>query len=296
MINFQFEGIGTLWNIEIFDDIEENEKLKSEISSIIKNFEEDYTRFTDTSFIGKLNQSKSLEDFPAELYDIITYSEKISFASHGFFDISFGKVLEEIGYDKELTFKPRPNINFKPKGIKTLSKSRIEIFEDTSLDLGGIGKGWLIDKITDYFKKNNLKYFIINGGGDIFATTNKNNSFECTLENPFDIQESIGSISIENESIACSSPNRRSWIDSTSGKKYSHLILKDGGLTNEKKVAVFTQAKTATLADVLSTAIFVSPIEVVENIYKQFEVEFMIVFEDNTYFKTEKYKGELFKK
>jgi thiamine biosynthesis lipoprotein len=295
--DFSFDALATKWWIKIYDKKVDLEQIFNQIETLSKDFEKSYSRFLDESYISKLNRNKSLSHFPHELYQILVYSENIRQKSAGLFNVAVGGILENLGYDKNYSFSLKQDIEsisvLDDSSFETLDENLIQIRPDAKIDLGGIGKGWLIDKIAKFLSDFDIKYFSINGGGDIYATTDQDNPISFVLEHPKDFTQKIGSISIANQGIACSAPNRRMWIDQQSDQTFHHLIDIQNSNSAMGKLAVFTQGKNATIADVMSTVIFVAKNEEIEDLAKLFEVEFLIIFPDLSFVKSLGYKGIL---
>ncbi len=304
----KFQAIGTHWWIEFFDDINESEfqGLSKKILDCVSKFENDYSRFKDTSIISKLNHLGELKDPPEELLQMIELGETTKKITNGHFNIAVGKVLEDIGYDKNYSFESKfeskidQQVNqdqtYTPIDTSAVvfSKERIKLSKNIHIDLGGIGKGFLIDKIKNLIKAEGIKYFFINAGGDIYATSDHTNEIEFYLENPFDLDEMIGKIKIMNQSIASSSPTRRRWKDKKTQKVQHHLIDMVTKKTADDAAGVYTLGKTATDCDLASTALFVSPKELYGQIAKHFNIEYLVVFQNKSYLKSENYTAQLF--
>lgn len=287
-MSFEFEAIGTHWWITIEDDISATNKQKAftELEQIAKQFEKDYSRFIPESFIGRLNQEKHLEDFPPELYDMLQYSANISHITDGHFSAAVGGTLASLGYDENYSFTKSGKVL--PGYILRLDKDKIELSNDARVDLGGIGKGWLIDKLARHLKEKNIHFFCVNGGGDIFATTHKDGTaWEFFLENPRDKEEVIGTIQVKHAAIACSSPSRRQWKDKNTGESLHHLIDQKSKLPVTSIKMVFTYGKDALSADTASTALFVSPPVFWDRIQEVCEVNYLIFTEAGTIYQTE---------
>ena len=107
---------------------------------------------------------------------------------------------------------------------KRLNPEEIALRSNFKIDLGGLGKGFLIDKIAKELQVVGVKYFSINGGGDIYATSDYEEPLTFELEHPQNQKMSIGQIKIKNLGLACSAPNRRQWKDKISGEFNHHLI------------------------------------------------------------------------
>ncbi len=178
----------------------------------------------------------------------------------------------KINYPK--TFEISPNKDF------------IKLNPNKKIDLGGLGKGYLVDKIVLFLQSKNLKNFSINAGGDIFNT----NLRQFYLQSPKFENIFVGEIQIQNSAITASNSLYRNWLKN--GKKQSHLIQKSH--FDNQIAGVYVQAKNCLLADCLSTALFVSPPEIQLNLYQKLDFEFMLIFKDETFFKSNNYMGKVY--
>jgi ApbE family len=221
----KYQGLGTLWWVQVFDEIEE--ETRNEIADFLKkmivNFDDKHSRFKPkTSLLFK----KEIND--SDLLEMLAIGERAKKNSLGLFDLKTSNLLVNSGYGSEKT--------------------------NSNIDLGGVGKGFLIDKIRHILlKKFMLTDFIINGGGDIFVQTEKENGREIILENPFEPGISMGSISLKNQALCASSNQKRIWkINEIS---HSHILnLKQPQPSKiSSPRASFVIANSATEADILAT-------------------------------------------
>lgn len=233
-MNFKYilnnhSALGTYFWVEVFEDLPNEilNEIKEYLEKEIFIFESLYSRFKKDSLITKLNDQRFLENPPKDLLDMICISSDIAQITNNTFNLCLGTVLESSGYDRELSFEERDGF------IEVLPMSQvIKIFDNQifltnnhNLDLGGIGKGFLIDKLAKILiDKFHLRYFLINGGGDIYVTSNNENPVEINLQNPLNEDEFIGSIFLKNQSICGSSPHKRKWIGNKTQKEYSHIV------------------------------------------------------------------------
>jgi len=296
-LDYTFEALATKWWIKVYDNYEQIDQIFTQIEALANEFEKSYSRFLDDSYVSKLNRDKKLQNFPKELFEILIYSEDIRQKSNGLFNVAVGGILENLGYDKSYSFSLKQGIKSihvsENSSFEVLNESIIQIKSGVKVDLGGIGKGWLIDKIAKFLTDSNIKYFSINGGGDIYASTDFDNPISFVLEHPQDFTQKIGSIAIKNQGIACSAPNRRMWKDQQTDQTFHHLIDIKNSNSTLGKLAVFTQGKNATIADVMSTTLFVAKNSEVEALAKLFEVEFLIIFPDLSFVRSIGYQGQM---
>ncbi len=290
---FELEGIGTHWWFTVYDLSQEQVgEVKKETESLLVDFERAYSRFKAESLIGILNTTKSLEHFPRELYDMLYLCEELKKVSDGNFTALSGLMQENNGYDAGYSFESKGLPIARNPSFTTLTMDRIEIPDNAKVDLGGIGKGWLIEKFKLLFLSKGVQHYVINGGGDMQIRTELPETLY--LENPFSMDEAIGEIQIHEGAIACSSPSKRNWKDKKTGTLKHHLISGHTGESVSEKAAVFTSAASAVLADLASTAMFVSPIDVAPKIAEFLECHYLIVFADGTFVRSEGYPGVLY--
>ena len=186
--------------------------------------------------------------------------------------------LEEKGYGN--TVASPEKIIEGDSNIK-LENNKIILEGNKSIDLGGIGKGYLIDKLSNILqKKFGLKYFLINGGGDIYVTSDNEKEIELFLEHPTNKDQYINKIKIKNKSLCVSSSFKRVW--NKEGEEVNHFI----GEENVWAISYIVGGK-ATNADVFGTiaCILSSNENKIKSIYKDFDVEYMVINQ----------KGEVFK-
>lgn len=270
MIKFgPIEKLGTVWWFEFFDLKNENkEDVEKKLLEVMEKFENDYSRFRDISFVSLLNKKKKIENPSSEMQTIIKQSLDFFDLTDGVFNICVGDYLEMIGYDKDYNFGKKieklPEVP-DPKNVLSVSSEEIKIEGDYKIDFGGIGKGFLIDKLADVLKNEfGLNEFLINGGGDIYATEistgTEKKGIEISLKDP-NSDGFIGKVTLQNQGFAASSPNLRSWKGSD-GKTYSHIV------GSEKPQNTFIVAPSATEADVWATSLSIKPdLELPEGVF-----------------------------
>lgn len=250
------EAIGTHWWFEFFEPVKDITALKADLTQIMKEFEEKYSRFIDTSLVSTLNNNRVLLSNDLEFHDMLYIGIKLFEQTNGYFSFINGHIIEGLGYDKEYSFKQKKGTKLVPGKIEDLkiNGDEITISGESKVDFGGFGKGYLIDKLAGILKsKYQLKYFLINGGGDVYVTSNNDKPVEIVLENPEFNGEYIAKIAIKDGSLCASSQKKRTWKDPTTGKAFSH-IFNPKNVDFQPQYAVYTTGKNATYADAYSTA------------------------------------------
>ncbi len=245
---FTFEAIGTHFWIEIFDEIsnEELEATKGRLEFLSSVFNEQYSRFRADSWISILNRERTLKNPGAECRALLTYGKKLYLESQTTFNFLTGHIQEARGYDAGYSFTPNESI---PQTVCN-PLTDLEITEEKitlhcgNIDLGGYGKGWLIDKLKDDLIANGVKYFLINGGGDMFGTSLQGGeAISIYLEHPTEAGKFIMETKLQNQGFAASSPFKRQWKHGNT--THTHIVAKG----DVPELAVFVKAPTTTIAD-----------------------------------------------
>ena len=249
---FTFEAIGTHFWIEIFDEIsdEELEATKGRLELLSSLFNQEYSRFRPDSYVSTLNRERTLMNPSPECRALLTYGKELYLRTQGTFNILTGHILEARGYDATYSFTPADNLDTltaaNPLTDLIISESEITLTSG-NIDLGGYGKGYLIDRFAEDLLAHNLSYFLVNGGGDMFATSNGGQPISIYLEHPTNAGQYLVETTLFNQGFAASSPFKRQWSDKD--KTYTHIV-------SDKEVpllAAFTKARTAIDADAFAT-------------------------------------------
>lgn len=286
----KIEGLGTYWWFEFFDEITDFEEVENEILNELQTFEKTYSRFLENSQISTLNSQRYLQNPSQELIKLIQIGLDFYHKTDGYFNPILGGVLESLGYDKEYSFAPKNQAKIAdgdfakdlfqqvsdPKDFVVFESGKISFEGRGNWDLGGCGKGFLIDKLGAILEyKFGIKNFLINGGGDILVRGNLPQ--EIILEDPFNPGYELTKITLQNSALGASSTQKRNWKDVNSGQIFSH-ILDPKKMQSVANVASFVIAKNALEADVLATLVCVSKDnpDLISTLKNQFDFEYLV--------------------
>lgn len=266
---FEFDAIGTHWWCESLEDncVFDN-KLATALLQRAAQFDADYTRFADTGYIGQLNKTGVVHHAPKELIDMLAFAKELYEASEGAFNISVGGALHAAGYGApqrtaRIWANPWPDI--------VVKKSTITIPQDMTLDLGGLGKGWLIDELLALCRAYGMSKVLINGGGDMLVANSE--LIEIALEHPLNHTKMIGTTKLKNQALAVSGNTKRRWADAE-GNEHVHIIDPMGSKTDV--AGTFVKADTARVADALATILIMRP-ELKDRLERQYKAKAIVV-------------------
>ncbi len=254
------DALGTRWWIEIFDELSDEKctAIHAGCALLLSAFENRYSRFLPSSLLSTLNTTKKLSPADQEFRTLLSYGIALYDRSHGAFNLMIGDKLITTGYDAAYSFTPKA-----PTTAVEDPHQSIQIIDTSvtllsgSIDIGGYGKGYALDMLAGYLQKEGISYFLINGGGDMYATSDHESPITVYLEHPTNQSEYLETTTIFNQGFAASSPHKRTW--SAAGKTYTHIISStDAPLCAD---ATFIKAGLARDADAFATVALLLPPE-----------------------------------
>ncbi len=213
-----------------------DDKDIKDVEKLFSHYEHLLSRFNPDAELAQLNRS-NLERQPVSetLFDALAISLQAAYATGGLYDPTILRVLEQTGYDRsferiiEEVSDEQPQMNMRSENHYSFRDIRLdaqthEIWKPVGLklDLGGMGKGWTVDRTADSL--NGEGPFLINAGGDLYAygTPHSIEGWRIDLEHPFDSSRTLASVSLRDQALATSTTARRRW--QRNGKTMNHLI------------------------------------------------------------------------
>jgi len=206
------------------------------VVALINDFEKKFSRFIPNNELDVLNNSVDLT-VTDELLDILTTAKNYYKKTNKLFDptiynalISEGYILSKDNnyYDPNSTLcknlDKRSNFDL----VKFIPNNRILKPRELKIDLGGIGKGYLVDKIVEILKS---KYpdFCISLGGDLYVQGKDINQgydyWAIEVSNPFEqgkTELELPTLLLSNHAVATSGVNKRNWLKN--GITKNHII------------------------------------------------------------------------
>jgi thiamine biosynthesis lipoprotein len=144
---YAFEAIGTKWVIDTKTQLADSEK--SAIARYIESFDRAYSRFRDDSLVHALAESPGVSfTFPPNVTDILDIYDALNELSEGKINPLAGGSLEALGYDAQYSLRasrPLPAPNCRTTLVR--NETSLSVNAPAVLDIGAIGKGYLVDAL-----------------------------------------------------------------------------------------------------------------------------------------------------
>ena len=248
-----YEALGTIWYVECFSSVD-TDKLSQVVTEHLHSFEARYSRFRTDSWLSQLNQTGVCEDPDSEFVTLLRLALIFAEVTQDTFNIAVGEQIQASGYDAQYSFTQQAALPAVPPLATVLGVTEERItLTDGALDLGGYAKGFCIDRLAEKLEMElECEHFLINGGGDIYVSSNQGEPIEITLAHPTNQAESIGAIKLKDQGFAASSPFVRCWQDANTGQAQNHLLT-------QNKLASYVVAKETVTADAWATTLAIEP-------------------------------------
>jgi thiamine biosynthesis lipoprotein len=134
--------------------------------------------------------------------------------------------------------------------------------DGVELNLGGIGKGYALDRAGEELSSREVDEWLLHGGhSSLLARGDHNGSggWPVGIGNPLFTGKRLGTIVLRDRAMATSGSNIQYFRHQ--GKKYGHILNPRNGWPIETMLSATVLAPTAAMADALSTAFYVMGVE-----------------------------------
>ena len=241
------------------------------------------------SDIYKLNETGS-GTLSTDTKNIVSKALGINKTTNGAFDISIYPLMVKWGFTTQKYNVPSKNEISKllkdvdsSKIIFDEKSGNIKLKENMKIDLGGIAKGYTSNRVMQIFKECGVKSGLVSLGGNVQALGTKTDgtAWQIAIENPDKSSDYIGVVSVKDKAVITSGGYERYF--EKNGKTYHHILDPETGYPAESGLkSVTIVSDDGTLADALSTSLFVMGKEKALDYWREHKNEFdTVLVEDN---------------
>lgn len=235
----------------------------------IRRLEGLMTTWRPDSDISKVNAKAGVDKVAVspEVFEVLIRSQEFAQKSKGAFDISFDalrglwKFDEEISPtlpdDKELK-RRLPLINYRNILLSPKDRSVRLAKAGMAINLGGIGKGYAVDRVVQLLKARGLDSGMVQAGGDLMLFGSKSGQpFKAGIRDPrsLDPSDYFAVCEVKDRAFSTAGDYERSFI--REGTRYHHILDPRTGQPARGARSVTVYAKDATTADGLDDAILI---------------------------------------
>jgi len=223
-----------------------------------------FDRHQDASPIGTLNREGWAADLDTEVTALLGRSLRLGDTTKGAFDITVKPVVDL--YQSAFAAHQAPPSDAGIAGVLNLVdpgavriQGRTVRFakEGMGVTLDGIAKGYAIDCGMKALERRRIRHALINAGGDLRTIGGRGrfSPWQVAVQNPDRGGPALQTFAMQ-DGAAATSGNYEVYFDEE--KVYHHLIDPQSARPAQGSRSVTVLAASATLADALSTAVFVA--------------------------------------
>lgn len=166
------------------------------------------------------------------------------------------------------------------KGRDSKEKAKfVTLGADQQIDFGGIAKGYTGQKLAELFQEYGVSSALVSLGGNIQAIGTKpdGSSWKVGIRDPKGGQQDyIGVLSVENQAVVTSGGYERYFEED--GETYIHIINpRTGYPADGDLLSVTIVSRDGTLADGMSTALYIMGYEKACQFWRQHREEFNVI-------------------
>jgi len=264
---FAFQAMGTMCQITFATGSRvAAEQFKTVAIRWVSDFEAKYSRFIPESLIGQINSAagKSWVEVDEETDQIFSLCHELYFLTRGAFDPTALPLIELWNWKANPPVIPsdasveatRPLV-----GWRNVERRKGAIFlprVGMKIDLGGIGKEYAVDRVTQLAAQHGIESALVDFGQDIRAQGRPPGkpAWHIGLEDPQSPGTCWAGVAAKDLAVATSGDYLRNF--QVAGRRYGHIIDPRSGFpVNNGCRAVSVIAPTCTVAGVLSTTAFI---------------------------------------
>lgn len=243
------------------------EKAQASIAAVMTEMtriDEMMSPYKTTSDLSRLNREGFKHDvvIPPEMFEVIEKSIKGSQFSGGAFDVTYASVGRYYNYREHIkpdaaTIKAAlPAISYLHLRLDAARHSVRFTHPGVYVDLGGIAKGWAVDRCIGMLLRAGYKEALVSAGGDSrIIGDHHGKPWIIGIKDPRGDGEPIAVLPLQD--IAMSTTGDYERFFEKDGVRYHHIIDPKTGDSARKVRSVTVLGKEATWTEVLTKTVFI---------------------------------------
>ena len=253
-----------LWD----DDPAEAERLIEEVFEETARIDELMSTYIENSRISDINRRAADEPVVAgdELFTLIRRSLDISVLTLGAFDITYDSVGQHYDFHKHqrpsdaTVAEERQFIDYHLVQLDQAAGTVRFLRKGVRINLGGIAKGYVVERGVDILRAQGVEHAIVTAGGDSrLLGDRRGQPWLVGIRDPRKEGKVAISLPLQDEAISTSGDYERFFEEN--GVRYHHIIQPKTGMPATGVHSATVIGPDAVLTDALSTSVFVMGVD-----------------------------------
>jgi len=227
------------------------------------------TVWRDTSDVAKLNAAAG--DHPVavspETREVLHIANQISEQTRGKFDITFAALsgLWKFDYQDKDNSVPDPQeiarrlplINYRDLVVDDAAGTAVLKRKGMRVNLGGIGKGYAVDRAVDIMRRSGVRDFMVQAGGDMYVSGKRGDRpWRVGIRDPRGPADRIfAALDLTDATFSTSGDYERFFMKD--GRRYHHILDLRLGEPARLSRSVTLVTDRAVIADALAKGVFI---------------------------------------
>jgi len=257
--------MGTRVHAELWH--EDPAKGKAVLSAVIdemRRIETEYSPFLEHSELSRLNREavRGWVETTPEMVDLLARSAEVSEMTGGAFDITYASVGRYYDYREGR----RPDDESLARGLEAINHEYVELDRDRNrvrfahplvyIDLGGIAKGYAVDRCIALIRTAGIDQAAVAAGGDSrIIGDRRGQPWTVGVQDPREGQSMAVMLPLVDTAVSTSGDYERFFVED--GVRYHHILDPRTGDSARQSWSVTILGPEATFTDALSTSVFV---------------------------------------
>jgi thiamine biosynthesis lipoprotein len=205
-----------------------------------------------------------------ELFDFIALALSYGVESDGAFDVTVGPLMKAWGFFRGEGRLPAEAELTRARGVTGARHVNMNASDRTirfdregvEIDLGGIAKGYAVDRAVSILRREGVAAALVSAGG---STTYAMGSppdrahWSVEIQDPVDPRKIAFTVALKNRALSVSGVSEKSFV--LEGVRYSHIMDPRTGRPAVGVLGVVVQAPTGTAGDAIDNVLFVQGVE-----------------------------------
>ena len=261
--------MGTRVSVELWhDDESRGRELVEAVLAEYRRIDARMSTYKPDSEISLINDTAASApvEVSDELFMLIRRALELSDQSDGAFDITY----DSVGYLYDFRARQRPTDSEIDARLGAIDYRHVTLDENSHsiafadagvrINLGGIAKGYAIERGAMILEEAGVRFALLNAGGDTRVVGDRRGQpWIVGIRHPRADDQVVTRLPLVDEAISTSGDYERFFEEG--GQRYHHIINPTTGVPTEGVLSVTVIGPDATMTDGLSTTLFVLGVE-----------------------------------